>query len=188
MKSFSSTKAPRIFQQQFPWAYGAKWRRCLIRRHFYVMCPLGYKQSRFYAYEEDNVNLWLRTSLSYRCFERQLSQNFLNKSVRPLKKLLSLCNGLKYIYHVTSLWITSCHKNRMTTRVITLWRKGVTSLTSFVSTMHFLIEIMLLLKAIKSFLKGHMINRILHEWSFHMKFMKLAEGSFNKFHMTWPLV
>ena len=22
-----------------------------------------------------------------------------------------------------------------------------------------------------------MINRILHEWSFHMKFMKLAEGS-----------
>ena len=24
--------------------------------------------------------------------------------------------------------------------------------------------------------KSHMINRILHSWSFHMKFMKLAEG------------
>ena len=28
-----------------------------------------------------------------------------------------------------------------------------------------------------------MINRILHSWSFHMKFMKLAEGSFHKFHI-----
>ena len=36
--------------------------------------------------------------------------------------------------------------------------------------------------------KGRMINRILHSWSFHMKFMKLAEGSFHKFHMKWPLV
>ena len=26
-----------------------------------------------------------------------------------------------------------------------------------------------------------MINRILHLWSFHMKFIKLAEGSFDKF-------
>ena len=25
-------------------------------------------------------------------------------------------------------------------------------------------------------LKGHMINRILHSWSFHMKIMKLAEA------------
>ena len=32
-------------------------------------------------------------------------------------------------------------------------------------------------------LKGHMINRILHSWSFHMKFIKLAEGSCDKFHM-----
>ena len=32
-------------------------------------------------------------------------------------------------------------------------------------------------------LKGHMINRILHSWSFHMKFIKLAKGSFDKFHM-----
>ena len=32
-------------------------------------------------------------------------------------------------------------------------------------------------------LKCHMINRILHSWSFHMKFIKLPEGSFDKFHM-----
>ena len=38
-------------------------------------------------------------------------------------------------------WITSCHKNRMTTRVITLWRLHVTSLTRSMSTMRFLLEI-----------------------------------------------
>ena len=32
-------------------------------------------------------------------------------------------------------------------------------------------------------LKGHMINRILHSLSFHVRFMKLAKGSFHKFHM-----
>ena len=32
-------------------------------------------------------------------------------------------------------WITSCHKNRMTTRVITLLRESVTSLTTSVTTM-----------------------------------------------------
>ena len=31
-----------------------------------------------------------------------------------------------------------------------------------------------------------MIIRILHLWSFHMKFMALAKGSFHKFHMNWP--
>ena len=51
-------------------------------------------------------------------------------------------------------WITSCYKNRMTTRVITLWRVHVTSLTTYMSAMHFLIEIMLILKAIKSYFKG----------------------------------
>ena len=80
-------------------------------------------------------------------------------------------------------WITSCHKNCMTTREITLWRVHVTSLTMFVSTMRFLIEIMFILKAIKSVLKGQMINRILHSWSFLMKFMKRAFGVFHKFHM-----
>ena len=51
-------------------------------------------------------------------------------------------------------WITSCHKNRMTTRVITLWRLDVTSFTTSVSTMRFLSEIMLILKAIKSHFSG----------------------------------
>ena len=71
----------------------------------------------------------------------------------------------------------------MTTLVITLGREHVTSLTTFVSTMRFLIEIMFDLKAINPIFKDHMINRILHSWSFHTKFMKLAEGSFHKFHM-----
>ena len=38
-------------------------------------------------------------------------------------------------------WIRPCHKNRMTTRKITLWCIYVTSLTTSVSTMRFLIEI-----------------------------------------------
>ena len=33
-----------------------------------------------------------------------------------------------------------------------------------------------------------MIKRILYSWSFHMKFIKLAEGSFHMFHMKWPLM
>ena len=47
-------------------------------------------------------------------------------------------------------WITSCHKNHMTTRVIALWRVDVMSLTTSVSTMRFLIEIKFALNAIKS--------------------------------------
>ena len=42
----------------------------------------------------------------------------------------------------------------MTTRVITLWRVSVTSLTTSVSTMHFLIEIMFILKAKESHFEG----------------------------------
>ena len=80
-------------------------------------------------------------------------------------------------------WITSCHKNRMTTRVLTLLREYVTSLTTSVTTMLIFIGNMSTFKAIKSYLRSHMIKRILHEWSFNMKFIKLAEGSFNKFHM-----
>ena len=47
-------------------------------------------------------------------------------------------------------WILSCHKNHMTTRVITLWPVYVTALTMSASAMSFLTEIMLILKAIKS--------------------------------------
>ena len=35
------------------------------------------------------------------------------------------------------------------------------------------------LEAIKYCFKSHMIKQILHSWSFHMKFIKLAEGSLN---------
>ena len=45
-------------------------------------------------------------------------------------------------------------QNRMTTRVITLWRVYVTSSITSVSTMHFLSEIIFILKAIKSDFKG----------------------------------
>ena len=47
----------------------------------------------------------------------------------------------------------SYHKNRMTTHVIILWLKRVTSLTTSVSTMHYQNEKMFILKAIKSHFK-----------------------------------
>ena len=79
-------------------------------------------------------------------------------------------------------WITSCHKNRMTTRVITL--VGIRNVIDDVRNnnvnfhwkcVHF--------KSDKTYFRSHMIKRILHSWSFYMKFIKLAQGSFNKFHM-----
>ena len=51
-------------------------------------------------------------------------------------------------------WIMSFHKNRMTTRVITLWYVHAMSLTRIVSVMCFLIEMMLFLKAVESQFKG----------------------------------
>ena len=50
-------------------------------------------------------------------------------------------------------WITSCHENRMTIGVITPWHEYETSLRMSVSAMHFLIEIMFILKAIKFHIK-----------------------------------
>ena len=56
--------------------------------------------------------------------------------MRGLAKILVYMAAVlyKYLsYDVTVFqWITSCHKNRMTTRVITLWRVLVTSLTTSV--------------------------------------------------------
>ena len=80
-------------------------------------------------------------------------------------------------YDVTVIqWITWCHQNYMTTLVITLLREHLTSLTMSVSTMRFHIQLIFIFN-------GHMINRILHSWSFHTTFMKLAEGMFHKFRM-----
>ena len=70
--------------------------------------------------------------------------------------------------------------SRMTTRVIT---RTLNVIDNVRVNNAFLLEILFILKTIKYCLKGHMINRILHSWSFQMKFIKLAEGSFHKFHM-----
>ena len=78
--------------------------------------------------------------------------------------------------------IASCHKY-MTTHYLTPFAGPCNVLMTSVTTMQFLIEIMSTSMVIKSYLNGHMINRILHKWSFHMKFIKLTKGSFNKFHM-----
>ena len=51
-------------------------------------------------------------------------------------------------------WITLCHKNHMIKHVITHWFIHVTSLTTSLSAIHFLIEIKLILNAIKSHFKG----------------------------------
>ena len=58
-------------------------------------------------------------------------------------------------YDVTVFqWIILGHKNRMTTRVITLWHIDVTSLTMSVLATHFLFEKLSILKAIKSNFEG----------------------------------
>ena len=71
----------------------------------------------------------------------------------------------------------------MTTRVITLWRVHVMSLTTSVSTIHFLIEIKIILKAIKSSLKGSYDKMNLKHMAILYEFMKLAEDLFHNFHM-----
>ena len=54
---------------------------------------------------------------------------------------LSLYHHLLYDIAVIQ-WITLCHKDRMTTCVIPLWPEWAMSLTTFMSTVHFLNEIM----------------------------------------------
>ena len=73
----------------------------------------------------------------------------------------------------------------MTTRVITLWCVDVTSLTTSVSTMRFLLEILSILQAIKPIFKGSYDKQnLLHVgilYEIHIKFMKLAVDSFINF-------
>ena len=33
-----------------------------------------------------------------------------------------------------------------------------------------------------------MVNKILHSWSFNIKFMKLGNGFFHKFLIKWPFI
>ena len=65
----------------------------------------------------------------------------------------------------------------MTTRLLSLSVGTSNVMTTSVATIVF-IEIVSTLKTINTVLKGHMINRILLSWSFHMKFIKLAEISY----------
>ena len=77
-------------------------------------------------------------------------------------------------------WITSCHKNRMPTRVITLWHVYVTPLTTSVSAMRFHIELMIILKVIKSRFQGSYDNKNL---TLVVISYEIYKGSFHKFHM-----
>ena len=75
------------------------------------------------------------------------------------QKLIDNNNYNIYNHHLSDdvtviQWVTSCHKNRMIKRVIKFWRVDVTSLTTSVSPMRFLREILSILKAIKSSFKG----------------------------------
>ena len=65
--------------------------------------------------------------------------------------------------------------------VMTLLCKYVMSLTTNLSAMCFLLLNNVLIEEVKQnlkFLKGHMMNRILHSWSFHMEFIKLVKACF----------
>ena len=62
-------------------------------------------------------------------------------------------------------WITSCSISIMNTRVLTLLRKYVKSLTTSVTIIKIFIENMPVLKAIKSLFKTHMIKRIVFSTS-----------------------
>ena len=52
----------------------------------------------------------------------------------------------------------------------------------------FFVEIISTLKAIKSSFERSLINRILHLLLFHMKFLKLAKGLFDKSHMKLEII
>ena len=74
----------------------------------------------------------------------------------------------------------SCHKNHIIMCNNTLACTG-NEISTSVSTMSFLIEIIFNLKAIKPNVKGSYDKLYLTLlWSFHLKFMKFAEGSFKK--------
>ena len=66
------------------------------------------------------------------------------------------CSTYSYIYlsydFAVIRWIKSCHQNHMTTRVITLWRVDVMSLTTCQQCVFFL-EILPIFEAIKSSFK-----------------------------------
>ena len=115
----------------------------------------------------DITNKFFQQKLKIYFFKQTFFLKSFNSVLYSTMTQLCKSNILSYDFAVIE-WITSCKKTRMTTRVITLWRVYVTPLTTSVSAVRFLAEIMFILKAIKSLLKGHIINTILHLWSFHI--------------------
>ena len=80
-------------------------------------------------------------------------------------------------------WITSCHKNRMTTRVITLWRVRFMSLTPSVSTVRFHMELLFILKTIKFRCKGSYDKQSLAFVVISYEIYETRTSSFHTFHM-----
>ena len=67
-----------------------------------------------------------------------------------------------------------------------IWYVFVTPLTITVSALHFPVQIMLVLEAIKSHFKKAFDKQNLTFIVIHMKYMKLDEDSFHKLHMQRP--
>ena len=79
----------------------------------------------------------------------------INFSFETNGKLMALgvpiLKHIRVSYDITDFqWVTSCHKNCMTPHAIALWHVDLTSLAVSMSAMLFHIEIMFILKAIKS--------------------------------------
>ena len=81
-----------------------------------------------------------------------MRSGYKNLSLRMTKQhhlAVTLMTDFSLLYNINvpvMQWITYCHKNHMTTRVITFWRIHVASLKTAVSTMLFLNELMFILE------------------------------------------
>ena len=94
-----------------------------------------------------------------------------------------ILNSKMQVCHMMLLLFSgSCHviNNVMTTNYITL-SAGTSNVMGISLTTMQIFRNKQTLKAVKSHLKGYMINRILHLGSFHIKYIKLVKGLFNKF-------
>ena len=90
-------------------------------------------------------------------------------------------------YDVAVIQWIMCLKNRMTTFNNTVLCVYVTSLTTSVLAMGFVLE-MFILKAIKSHFKGSYDNQNLTLVVMSYEIYELAEVSFHKFHMKLPFM
>ena len=105
-------------------------------------------------------NLKLLEHINFRPFQKFFAIDYCStKSMLSLQNRIMIKPALSYDVAVFQ-WITSCNKSVMTTRVLTLLREYVTSLTTSVTTMLIFIGNVTTLKAMKSYLRSHMIKRI----------------------------